>query len=442
MKRVIVGALVSCVVASGLQALDTQAFYRAGLMQRLPALKEQKPVQIALRVASGSTRDAFDGHEHKVPLFSAYGKFDLLRLGTGLDASDLVSKTTTNAFWGSSGHWADLSSGVGELDGKVDVSGRFVTTDVALTAKVPVFFGLYAEALLPFSKLTIDNIKITNRGAATVKSRRMDDFINTSLPLILAENGLTSLTKTIVHDLSIADPVLALGWEGYAARLAPLVTEVAGYVQLGLSLPAASGKDQAMPLDIARGYNGHVGCLGRAAAEAQFFDCVTLGVQAGSSIFFPDRRQVRLKTDIQQQGWLQLKKVTVKEDYGSIWDIGGYVGVAKIVTGLRALVGYSFTRQEVTTYTVKDADYLKDKVAAAHAELPVSVDVYANSDQRLRGWEQHVMRMALQVDTGEMFNTAIGGLVRLEYSIPVLGKYSWATDMVAGSLGCSFVWNF
>ncbi len=453
MKRFFLLVVACCVLAPGVMAVDTHVFYRAGLMPDMPRHysgstkndDKTQPIQVVLRVASGSTRDAFDGHEKKTALFNAHGAFDVLRLGNNLQ--DLTGKQETSSLWNpTTGTWrANELTALSASDGKIVYSGRFSTTDVSLIGQVPLFSGLYAQACVPFSKLTVDSIAFKNQGASTVKNINIDTFMKTTLPLVLAENGINPIGD-IRRDLSIGDPVLSVGWEGYSARLAPLVTEVAGYMQLGVSLPVADSAKQSVVFDLPHGYNGHLGCIGRGAIEANFFDWVTLGVQAGSSIFFPDRRDVPLKTDKAQNGWIVLEKVRVKEDFGSQWDVGGYLCITKIVKGLRALVGYTFTRQEATTYVVKDGNYLKD-YRAAQLALPdgavfVSQDDYANSDTRLQGWESQVLRTALQVNTAEMFGSSLGALAGIEYNIPILGKYSWATDMTAGSLGCSFVLNF
>lgn len=456
MKRLMLLAAASCMVVPGVLAIDTQLFYRAGLMPDLPRhFAKKSPAQVSVRAASGSTHTSFDGHENKTALFNANGAFDLLRLGSNLDNLDRATMPQTFAFWHpTTGYWGStaLATPAGKAlsanDGKVVYGGNFTITDASVQAQVPVMYGLYVQAFVPFSKFTVSNIKPTILGATDPLGQNMANFITTSLPLILKEHGIQPITD-VRRSWDIGDPVLSLGWEGYSARLAPLVTEVAGYMQFGLSLPAASAKDPNVIFDLPRGHNGHLGCIGRGALEANLFDYLTVGVQAGSSVFFHARRNVRLKTDLNQNGWIALEKVRVSEDYGSLWDLGGYVGVNKLVKGLRALVGYTFICQERTSYDVRDAGYLATKIEAerqkAIASQPyefVLPNHYADSDSRLQGWETHVVRAAVQVNTAEMFGSGLGVLASVEYNLPVLGKYSWTTDMIAGSLGCSFSLNF
>ncbi len=457
MKRLMLLAAVNFTIVSWVLAGDAQLFYRAGLMSNLPHhFVKKAPARVSLRAASGSTHTAFDGHENKTPLFNANGAFDLLRLGSNLDNVDAAKMPITHRFWHpTTGLWrnklidaAVTAKTLGVNDGKVVYGGNFSITDVSVQAQVPFWYGLYLQAFIPFSKFTISGIKATNVGIADPLGQNMVHFITTFLPLILKEHGIKPITD-VRRGWDIGDPVLSVGWEGYSARLAPLVTEVAGYMQFGFSLPAASGKDANVVFDLPRGHNGHIGCIGRGALEANVFDYLTVGLQAGSSVFFHARRNARLKTDLNQNGWIVLEKVRVSEDYGSLWDIGGYVGVNKLIKGLRALVGYTFTCQERTTYDVRDGNYLSTKIAAEQAKALaggnyelVLPNHYADSDTRLQGWETHVLRAAVQVNTAEMFGSAIGVLASVEYSLPILGKYSWATDMIAGSLGCSLAVHF
>ncbi|MBM3893098.1 hypothetical protein FJ365_01695 [Candidatus Dependentiae bacterium] len=456
MKRLMLLAAVGFGVASKALANDTQLFYRAGLMSNLPHhFVKKAPARVSLRAASGSTHTAFDGHENKTALFNANGAFDLLRLGSNIDNLDRATMPQTFAFWDPAmGHWgsAALATPAGKAlsanDGKVVYGGNFSITDASVQAQVPFYYGLYIQAFVPFSKFTVSGIKATNVGATDPLGQNMANFVTTSLPLILKEHGIQPITD-VRRSWDIGDPVLSLGWEGYSAHLAPLVTEVAGYMQLGFSLPAASAQDANVVFDLPRGHNGHLGCICRGALEANLFDYLTVGVQAGSSVFFHARRNARLKTDLNQNGWIVLEKVPVSEDYGSLWDIGGYLGVNKLIKGLRALVGYTFTCQERTTYDVRDGNYLSTKIAAEHAKALaggiyelVLPNNYADSDTRLQGWETHVLRAAVQVNTAEMFGSGMGVLASVEYNLPILGKYSWTTDMIAGSLGCSFSWHF
>jgi hypothetical protein len=125
--------------------------------------------------------------------------------------------------------------------------------------------------------------------------------------------------------------------------------------------------------------------------------------------------------------------------------LGGYVSIDKLVTGLRAMVGYSLTRQERTHYAVRDAQYLKTFIDAQRAANPpvlISQDDYANSDSRLKAWEMQAFHAAIQMDTQELFDTAFSGLARIEIAVPLAGKRALKTTMVGGTIGASLVLNY
>ncbi|NDD54886.1 hypothetical protein EBZ39_13650 [bacterium] len=442
MKRYSLCVMLSTLLCSGLSALDTQQFYRSGFVHAVPRQVPNQPTaSLEVRLGSGSAHRSFGPHERKTGLFNAHGPFDVVRLGQNLQ--DLTSKPVTARYWGAAGRPFDDLSTLQPGDGLVEVSGNFHTTTVDIALKQTLFSGFYAEALVPCSELKVHGVSLKNIGSGTVKGVPMNTtFLNTDLPAILAENGLKGLSG-VTRDMGVADPILSLGWEGFAKRVAAEVSEAGGYLQVGVSLPAASGKDHHQIFDVPRGYNGHVGFLGRGAAEACLWGVITVGVQAGVHNFLHLNRDVRLKTDKAQNGWILLEQARVKEDLGSLWDVGGYLSLNNAIKGVRALVGYHFTRQEETRYQVRDANYLKTYIAQqALNNVFISKDDFANSDTRLNAWEAHVMQLALRFDSSELVQTAWSVQAAIEYNYPLFGRNAWVTPMVGGTLGASLSFNF
>jgi hypothetical protein len=446
MKQYVVGVLLSCLVMTQSFAMDGNHFYRAQLLHGLPRKVSSKiKTSLAVRYAEGEGTRSYGPASTRGSLLSVHGAFDLTRLGTNLN--DFTSKVATAAKWNPTGGGTFLNRGTitGANDGLFDVDGKFTTANLSLHLQQTLFSGFYLQAYVPFSKLELKDIKLKNRGAATVNGVDMATFISTELPTILQENGIKGGLTAPMKKMGLGDPVISGGWEGSTKRLASMVTDVAGYMQVGISLPAAASRKAHYIFDLPRGNNGHFGFVGRGAAEACFFGLVTLGAQVGSTTFLGATQTVRLKTDKAQSGWIGLTPAQVKEDLGSIWDLGGYVSVDKIIKGLRAMVGYSVTRQEATRYQVRDGDYLKTFIAAQAALNPavlVSQDDYANSDDRLKPWEMQTLHAAIRMDICKLLNTSFDALLGLEAAIPLGGKRAWHVPLFGGTLGASLTFQF
>ncbi len=453
MKKI---SLLSC----GLLALflsahtfDLPMLYRAPMFQTDPSPKIKKwTTSLAVQVGSGDTRKSFNVHEDKTSLFNAHGAFDIVRLGTGIE--DITSKPVTNAYWGAGGHFADLT-GLGANDGKVEVGGHFRTTEWDFILQQNLFWGFYVHAFLPYKDVKIDQIGTRNLGAANVKGVNITNFMNNDLPAILKENGFTSKSFYDRFKKSdCGDLVLSVGWQDYKDYMKGLVTAMGGVAQASVIVPTASDQDINQIFSIPLGYYGSVGFIGRGSAELTLWNILTIGAQIGGIVFLEDDRDFRLKTDKDQNGWLILQKAHGRLDLGSVWDIGGYAKFDKIVRGFSVAIGYSFTKQEETRIHVKDDNYLKTVIQNANPpEKPwdayytqnvvlVSQDDYANSDSRLVGWETQTLHFVAEYDASIHLKKWWGPFIRVQYSYPIYGKYSWASDFVAGKLGISATWNF
>lgn len=461
-KRVFTRIATVCMISActflSVQAFDMPSFYRAPLFQTEATSKVKNwTTVLSARLAYGQTSDSFDKDEETTKLFNDRGAFDLLRLG--LNIEDIASKPTTNIYWGTGGLFENpYDTTIFEPnDGKFKCGGEFTITELDLDLKQNLMWGFYAHLYVPFKDLKIDKIEEKNLGRGVVNTVNMDDFVKTDLPKILEENGLKKITPSF-KDSGCGDVALSVGWQGYSHKLLGFLSSAGGLVQCGVVIPAASRQDVTKVFSLPLGYNEHVGIVSRLAAEVTVSNMFALGIQAGSTIFFKDNRDIFLKTEKQQNGWIFLQKARVKEDLGSFWDAGGYIKANLFVKGLDFLIGYSFSKQERTSYEVNDSNYLKTAQAEILAQLQgadpvhigtdapnimlISQNDYANSDARLGGWEIQTIHLVAQYDMSEAIKGGWGPLFKLEFNCPIWGKYSWATWTVAGTLGFTVTFNF
>lgn len=476
-NRINIKILSVCAVF-GVQAFDLPVFYRAPFLQPEATQKTQNWTTVLLaRVGYGSTSDSFNQSEDKTALFNDYGPFDLTRLGIGIEGLGVGGdKPVTTSYWGPGAVWANPPNNGNDSNfaypkGRVEFSGRFTTTEGNLIWQQNLLWGFYTHLYIPYKDLKITNITPKNVGPAQVAGENMNDFITNDLPTILKENGLNITTKVVggvkVDALEtsfkkngIGDIAFSLGWHGYKQKLCGVISSCGGFVQSGVLIPVAAKQDPNSIFSLPLGYNEHWGVVSRLAFEAEIWEMFSIGLQAGSLIFFKNDRDLYLKTDKLQTGWILLQKAHVKEDLGSMWDAGAYVKANLMVKGFDVLVGYSFSKQDRTILQVRDDNYLKTALQNLANQLNtptlapvhigtdgpniifISQDDYANSDVRQGGWEIQTIHFMMRYDMSAATKGCWGPLFQIEYNYPMWGKHSWATDIFAGTLGFTVSFNF
>ncbi len=375
-----------------------------------------------------------------------------------------IKRPETYKYWGfdengvPNGKFNDPYYKYQPTDGLFKTCGHFDVDEFDFWYKQNLIWGLYFHAYFPYRNIKIDQIRMSNMGCRDeVNGVNMDDFVIKTLPLIYAENCYKKPYYTFSQS-GVSDVALSLGWQAYTDKLVGLVTALGGFVQGGVTLPIARRHNENLIFSVPLGYDNHWGIIGRAGAEASAWKFLTVGVQAGAIIFFSTTQAMRVHSDPEkrQNGWIDLARAWVDEDYGSLWDLGGYVKFDSLIRGLAVVVGYSFTSQQRTYLHVEDSCYLRDvrKAALNHCNCSdepdrkcpcfpylISQDDVANSNKRHWEWETQTLHAVITYDTAIAFKCPWGALIRLEYDYPITGKHSWAVDMIGGTLGLCATFN-
>ena len=66
----------------------------------------------------------------------------------------------------------------------------------------------------------------------------------------------------------------------------------------------------------------------------------------------------------------------------------------------------------------------------------------ANSDNRLKAWNQHVAHFQLGFDAREQTNSLLAPKFVFSYDWQFLGRNTWKANMLGGTLGLSINWDF
>jgi hypothetical protein len=126
-----------------------------------------------------------------------------------------------------------------------------------------------------------------------------------------------------------------------------------------------------------------------------------------------------------------LEQARVSRDLGTMWDIGGFLKADHVCQGFSALIGYTFTKQDRTTYELHDDSYLKTVSAESLAQtrpIIISRNHYANSDSRLLSWSRHDLHFVAHYDFGVHTDGRFIPQLSLAYHLPIAGTRSWQTE--------------
>lgn len=454
MKKIISNGLsvlfLCSVLMSATQATDLPVFYKVPYFHG--ALRKDIrdwATELLVRYGGGNNEST----KRKTSLFNAFGPVNIVNLGLGLD--DIATKTTTNNYWGSNGSFSTAPAiPCDSPDGKVNFNADIRVRELSLGIKQNLFAGFFVELYAPLRQVQLNGISHTICGNPVIGGVNLEtDFMQRDFPLILAENGFSGAYDRNFKQTKFTELMAIVGWEGYDDQSFNIIDAAAGSVQLGFIAPLGDKRDEDRVFAIPLGYNGAFGCNVRAKAEVAFWKVIALGLQAGANIMFPFHREIRMRTDARQNGWIALEKGAVKVDYGTIWDVAGYLKAENFARGLSVILGYSYTKQENTFLNVKeDCDFLQTVVNnALNHTGPFSTNTYAmyinkddivNTDRRYHGWDQHALHVYLSYDAANQSKWWLAPKVAFEYAYQLTGRRSFATNMLAGNLGLRSTWQF
>lgn len=436
--------LISSFLFQSMSALDVPVFYRTPFFQGQPAASvDDWTIYLKAHYAQGSTRKAWNAHSKRGSLFSSHGFFDIGKLG--LNQDNLTSLPLTNDWWGVGMPFADGPAI------PVEFTGKFRLQEFDLTWRQNLFSGFFAQMSLPFKDLKLSDIGFINRGDLVVNGINVDDFLNNQLDPILGENGLAPV-KTPFKKSSIDDLVITAGWEGQTETNVSFIDRLSGQLQAGILVPLAGKRDTGRVFALPVGHDQFLGALGRGNLEVGLWKYLRLGASVGAVIFFVEERFERVNTDLNQNGWILLEKTKVKKDQGTMWDFQLYGEVYRLLGGLSALAGFSYTTQERTILSVRDSQFLKEYIdaqlaAGATSSTPpfprvISQNNIVNANKQLEMWEQFTLHFLVEYDARAHFDSSFAPKLSVAYDYSIYGRRAWLTDMWGGSLELQIQFDF
>jgi len=422
-------------------AIDLPVFYRAPFF----AGEAKQNVSdftshLDFRYAEGSTRKSYNTGEDETCLFNAHGPIDLRKLAANLENLNSFPKTKAYA----NGPIPKLGHG------KLAFTGRLKVEEFDITFEQSLLYGLYLQAYFPIRKLEIDEIAYVNTSTSKTKvdlaeQKKLTDFVDNQLDAILAEHCIKPL-KTSFKATELVDPMISLGWHGHCTFSNNIITALRGYLQAGIILPVGSRRKIDRIFTIPFGNSKHWGINARFNIHGTIKEKFAIGVNAGTSIFIEQTYDQRLTTTFSEGcleepigSWITLQKGRAKVDQGTQWDATIYAKAERVFGGFSALVAYSYVQQEDTILDLANCCVLE---TALKNEIIKNKNEVINSNKLLKQWYQHTLHAYAEYDFGAHTNKVGNLFFRVSYHYPILGKHTWLTDMVAGTIGTSISWSF
>lgn len=411
--------LLSC-ITSNLWSFDNAHFYRAPYFFSEPRLECPGLLTVQAKLAHGTSDTSYGTDHHTTPLLDLYGPYAMPALARGLPNLD-----PTNPY--------DLALiALEQLPsqppfGTLSFDGSFSITEGTILLTQNFNCGFFAQAHLPIRKLSITGIRTTDltpeQGILNASTPEWQTFL-LLFPEIMQryEIDLGAIERKGVGDLTILG-----GWTINYDQTEWL-DFIDATIQLGFLFPTGKKSDPNKLFDLPLGYNGHHALAGNFAGAVGLFEWLTVGVGAHLLVFGRKTQLMRIRTSSDQSGLIKLAKIPIDLKPGSIIQTGIFFKADHACRGVSALVGYSYNRQGVSS--AKPAQ----NSCCYHMNT-------INSDPQFRGWDQHTLHVALELDLTKECSRA-GVRFGLFYNHLMRGTKVFKTNIIGGDVGIDATLTF
>lgn len=414
--------LICCSIISttGLYASrDNAHFYRATNFFGEPRFEKSWLSTFDFYASHGSTSTGFDAEHNKVPLLDIYGPYNMQLLGSGVPGKDLSNISDVIL--------EELSLLPPQCSfGKLSFDGSFKLTELNAFFIQNFNRGFFMQLHVPVRFMTLDAITFCDLTPDGCQEPNKNDplwqaFL-ANFDSILGRYCLS--TRSIDHH-GLGDISLQFGW-----TLNYQETDVLDFVDFtiksGFLFPSSGKSNSNLIFDIPLGYNGHAAIPLSLETAFGTYDWLTIGGHLGALFFFSDCRDLRLKTDVDQNGPIKLAMGRAKIDKGTIWEIEGFLKADHIVRGFSLLFGYSYVAEQQDTITPQNCCF-----------FPLEI---VNSDTSFAQWNMHTLHARVEYDFTKE-ESFVGTRITFFYDYPISGKRIFRTGMIGGHCGIDIAWQ-
>lgn len=424
MKKFIL--IIAFLMGSRAYSIDNPHFWRAtNFLQAFyePRLARPWLTSFDATLGYGSTDKARPGDcgGQKVELLDIYGPQNMQVLGINVPGKDLTNPgdivLTQLAL-------LPINDGFGKLS----YSGRFKVVEANLCFSQNLMCGFFVQAHLPVRRLTVSDISVCDLSPLDCVNGpnqftpTWQAFL-TLMPSIFKKYGISvAPTKTTgVGDLSFLG-----GWTNNYEDTQEIDFFDTTF-RIGVLFPTGKTRNEDLAFSIANGYNGHYAVPASFDAAVGWYDWFTLGIHFGGMAFTRKTKDLRMKTDCAQSGFIKLAKGQARVDPGTIWEINAYTKADHVLCGFSFLVAYSFAN--------------KNRNTISPCDLTIFNPLIVNDDPMYAGWKMHTINFIAEWDFATYENPwypRIGGF----FNLIVGGRRIFNTNVGGFQIGLDFASNF
>ncbi len=404
-------------------ATDNPHFFRATNFLRPieePRIDRSWIMSLDAYASRGATKSARDGCGNKTDLLNIYGPQNMVKVGAGVPCKDPKNIIDANLL-----QLAQLPCR--DCFGQLLFCGEFGLTEVNLIWTQHFARGFFAQVHVPIYKTHLSDICFSDLTPCdSICPNKNNPEWRTFLCLF---NQMLCRYDLCIQDIKhrgVGDVGIFLGWTFNYQE-----TEVLDYidttVRIGIVAPAGHEADPDIVFDIASGNDGHTGLFANFNGAIGIYDWLTGGMSADVLFFTDHTKCIRMKTDINQNGFIKLAKGEATINKGTIWSIYTYWLADHVVKGISLLGGYSFTSKRADNVSPCDCKVFDPVVVC--------------SDPIFQEWNQHVLHFLADYDFSSECSR-FGVRLGVFYNYQIGGKYVFETNMGGGILGIDFVFKF
>ena len=400
---------------------------------------------------NATTKRGRNNSGDRVPAFDIYDNHKLLYIFSGVSSTGLTTavssifdnlETKQTAFTSAYNNFTDNQKAAFKDFGKTIFSGKFEVDETKLHVMQNLIHNIFLEVDVPFKKTKISKMDYTDASTSAASTTSIENYTQTdqywadfkdSFTTVLDAYGLTHYNKGYSKE-GIGDISVMLGWKKEWLQPIDLLEFIRVCVKAGAVFPTGITADHNHPFAIPNGNNGHYALPIRVDMINGLSHDIFLGVHLGL-MFFKDKKHdhYRVKTDLNQNGFIKLADCAVNAKKGNLVDAGAYLKLDHFCKGLSALTGYTYTRQ------------IKDKLTLLDERDHTTTTNIVNSDSRLFQWTMHTLNLWAEYDFGthEFFKKrSWHPRINAFYNYPFDGKNIFVAPMIGGTAGISIQLKF
>lgn len=408
-----------------IHVFNNPTFYQANYFFGEPQFEKPCLTAIDFLVYGGSTSCARNKFGNKVCLLSLYGPEHMASLANNLPAKngsvayDLLK--TLNALPPLNG-FAQLA-----FSGSVSV----LNTVALVTQNLDK--GFFVQVHVPCVQLHVHNLFHHDASCTTQVSPEHQLAWAQVLQNISNILSDYKLEQTRTQGLQLGDVSLYVGW-AHNYQDTERIDYIDTTAKLGVVLPTSGKKNENILFDFPVGYNGFTGLSVSGDVSLGAYEWLTVGAHARGIFFIKKHRHVRMKTSIEQNGFIKLLAGQAVLAHGSIIEAGTFVKADHIIRGFSLLVGYTFTKKERGGIR----SFGKDVQGNVYSEqFPQNVIITDTSS--LSSWDMHTLNYIAEYDFNQE-DTAVGTRLSLYVNQQIGGANVFATNTAGAGIGFDITW--